>query len=133
MGIYDTMQYVRCPVATYVIGAAASMGAVLAAAGTPGKRFVLPHARVMIHQPLGGARGPATDLKIELDEMLRTQKQLYGLLGKHTGKSLEQITKDCDRNNWMDAQEAVSYGLADKVLEAMPEPSSPALRAREDS
>ena len=132
MGIYDTMQYVRCPVATYVIGAAASMGAVLAAAGTPGKRFVLPHARVMIHQPLGGARGPATDLKIELDEMLRTQKQLYALLGKHTGKSLEQITKDCDRNNWMDAQEAVDYGLADKLLEAMPESSSPSLRATED-
>jgi len=132
MGIYDTMQFVRCPVATYVIGAAASMGAVLAAAGTPGKRFVLPHARVMIHQPLGGARGPATDLKIELDEMLRTQKQLYALLGKHTGKSVEQITKDCDRNNWMDAEEAVNYGLADKVLEAMPESSSPALRATED-
>jgi ATP-dependent Clp protease protease subunit len=129
MGIYDTMQYVRCPVATYVIGAAASMGAVLAAAGTPGKRFVLPHARVMIHQPLGGARGPATDLKIELDEMLRTQKQLYELLGKHTGKSLEQITKDCDRNNWMDAEQAVDYGLADKILEAMPELPSPALRA----
>ncbi len=132
MGIYDTMQYVRCPVATYVIGAAASMGAVLAAAGTPGKRFVLPHARVMIHQPLGGARGPATDLKIELDEMLRTQKQLYALLSKHTGKSLEQITKDCDRNNWMDAEQAVNYGLADKLLEAMPEPSSPALRPREN-
>ncbi len=132
MGIYDTMQFVRCPVATYVIGAAASMGAVLAAAGTPGKRFVLPHARVMIHQPLGGARGPATDLKIELDEMLRTQKQLYALLGKHTGRSLEQITKDCDRNNWMDAQEAVNYGLADKVLEAMPESSSPSLRATEN-
>lgn len=132
MGIYDTMQFVRCPVATYVIGAAASMGAVLATAGTPGKRFVLPHARVMIHQPLGGARGPATDLKIELDEMLRTQKQLYALLGKHTGKSLEQITKDCDRNNWMDAQEAVDYGLADKLLEAMPESSSPSLRATED-
>jgi len=132
MGIYDTMQFVRCPVATYVIGAAASMGAVLAAAGTPGKRFVLPHARVMIHQPLGGARGPATDLKIELDEMLRTQKQLYALLGKHTGKSVEQITKDCDRNKWMDAEEAVNYGLADKILEAMPELSSPALRATED-
>jgi len=132
MGIYDTMQFIRCPVATYVIGAAASMGAVLAAAGTPGKRFVLPHARVMIHQPLGGARGPATDLKIELDEMLRTQKQLYELLGKHTGKPVEQITKDCDRNNWMDAQEAVDYGLADQLLEAMPETSSPALRSTEN-
>ncbi len=129
MGVYDTMQYVPCPVATYVIGMAASMGAVLAAAGTPGKRFVLPHARVMIHQPLGGARGPATDLKIELDEMLRTQKQLYEILARHTGKTLEQIERDCDRNNWMDAEQAVRYGLADRILQAMParEPA-PALR-----
>jgi ATP-dependent Clp protease protease subunit len=127
MGIYDTMQFVPCPVATYVLGAAASMAALLAAAGTPGKRFVLPHSRLMIHQPLGGAKGPATDIRIELDEMLRTQKQLYEVLAKHTGKSLEQISKDCDRNNWMDADEAVSYGLADKVLERMPE-APPALR-----
>jgi len=126
MGVYDTMQFVPCPVATYIIGAAASMGAVLAAAGSAGKRFILPHARVMIHQPLGGARGPATDLKIELDEMLRTQKQLYEVLARHTGKSLEQITVDCDRNNWMDAEQAVAYGLADKVLEVMP--VTPALR-----
>jgi ATP-dependent Clp protease protease subunit len=131
MGIYDTMQYVRSPVATYVIGAAASMGAVLAAAGTPGKRFLLPHARVMIHQPLGAARGPATELKIELEEMLRTQRQLYKLLSRHTHKSIEEITKDCDRNNWMDAEQAVSYGLADKVLQVMPEKSSPALRSTE--
>ena len=127
MGIYDTMQFVPCPVATYVLGAAASMAALLAAAGTPGKRFVLPHSRLMIHQPLGGARGPATDIRIELDEMLRTQKQLYDVLAKHTGKSVDQITKDCDRNNWMDADEAVNYGLADKVLERMPE-TTPALR-----
>lgn len=126
MGIYDTMQYVPCPVATYVIGVAASMGAVLAAAGTPGKRFILPHARMMIHQPLGGSRGPATDLKIEIDEMLRTQQHLYEVLAKHTGKSLEQITADCDRNKWMDAEESVAYGLADRILEAMPE--TPALR-----
>lgn len=126
MGIYDTMQFVPCPVATYVIGAAASMAAVLTAAGAPGKRFVLPHSRVMIHQPLGGARGPATDLKIELDEMIRTQKQLYGVLAKHTNKTFEQIENDCDRNNWMDAEQTVSYGLADKILEAMPE--QPSLR-----
>lgn len=129
MAIYDTMRFVPCPVATYVIGAAASMAAVLAAAGAPGKRFVLPHGRVMIHQPLGGARGPATDIKIELDEMLRTQRQLYNVLARHTGKSAEQITADCDRNNWMDAEQAVAYGLADKVLESMPEPASPALRS----
>lgn len=128
MGIYDTMQYVRCPVATYVVGAAASMGAVLFAAGTKGKRFVLPTARVMIHQPLGGAHGPATDIKIELDEMLRTQKQLYEILAKHTGKDVEQITKDCDRNNWMDAEQTVAYGLADKILERMPETGAPSLR-----
>ena len=128
MGVYDTMQYVRCPVATYVVGAAASMGAVLFAAGAKGKRYVLPYARLMIHQPLGGARGPATDIKIELDEMLRTQKQLYGILAKHTGKNVEQITKDCDRNKWMDAEETVAYGLADKILEAMPEAPPPSLR-----
>jgi ATP-dependent Clp protease protease subunit len=128
MGIYDTMQYVPCPVATYVIGAAASMAAVLSAAGTPGRRYVLPHSRIMIHQPLGAARGPATDLKIELDEMLRTQRQLYDVLGKHTGKSSEQISKDCDRNNWMDAEQSVAYGLADSILEALPEPATPALR-----
>jgi len=126
MGIYDTMQYVPCPVATYVIGVAASMAAVLVAAGTPGKRYILPHARMMIHQPLGGARGPATDLKIEIDEMLRTQRQLYEVLAKHTRKPVEQITADCDRNKWMDGAESVAYGLVDKVLEVMPEP--PALR-----
>jgi ATP-dependent Clp protease protease subunit len=127
MGIYDTMQYMRCDVCTYVVGAAASMAAVLFAAGAKGKRHVLPHARVMIHQPLGGARGPATDIKIELDEMLRTQRQLYGVLGKHCGKSSDEITKDCDRNKWMDADEAVAYGLADKILEVMPA-ERPALR-----
>ncbi len=130
MGIYDTMQYIQCPVATYVVGIAASMAAVLFAAGAKGKRYVLPNARVMIHQPLGGARGPATDIKIELDEMLRTQRQLYEILAKHTGKSVEQITKDCDRNKWMGAEETVDYGLGDKILELMP--SSPALRSEED-
>jgi len=129
MGIYDTMHYIRCPVATYVVGAAASMGAVLFTAGAHGKRFVLPHSRVMIHQPLGGARGPATDIRIEIDEMVRTQKQLYEVLAKHTGKKLEQIETDCDRNNWMDAEESVNYGLADKILEAMPEGGSPSLRS----
>lgn len=121
MGIYDTMQFVPCDVATYVIGMAASMAAVLTAAGTQGKRFVLPHSRVMIHQPLGGARGPATDLKIELEEMMRTQQQLYRILAKHTGKNYDAIVKDCDRNNWMDAEQTVAYGLADKTLEHMPE------------
>jgi ATP-dependent Clp protease protease subunit len=126
LGIYDTMQYVPCPVATYTLGIAASMAAVLASSGTPGKRFVLQHSRTMIHQPLGGARGPATDLMIEIEEMVRTQKHLYEVLAKHTGKPLEQIEQDCDRNKWMDAQEAIDYGLADKVLEAMPD--TPSLR-----
>ncbi len=121
MGIYDVMQFIPCPVATYVIGAAASMAAVLAAAGTPGRRFVLPHSRVMIHQPLGGAQGPATDIQIEIEEMIRTQKQLYRALAKHTGKNEEQITSDCDRNKWMDAEAAVAYGLADKIVEIMPD------------
>ncbi|MEI8189382.1 MAG: ATP-dependent Clp protease proteolytic subunit, partial [candidate division NC10 bacterium] len=131
IGIYDTMQFSPGQVATYVLGAAASMAAVLSAAGAPGKRFVLPHSRVMIHQPAGGARGPATDIKIELDEMMRTQKQLYQVLAKHTGRTPEQITQDCDRNNWMDAEETVAYGLADKVLEAMPETVPPSLRPAE--
>ncbi|MGE3181318.1 MAG: ATP-dependent Clp protease proteolytic subunit [Phycisphaerae bacterium] len=120
MGIYDTMQFIPCDVATYVTGAAASMAAVLTAAGTKGKRYVLPHSRVMIHQPLGGARGPASDLQIELDEMMRTQQQLYKVLAKHTGKDYDTITKDCDRNNWMDAEQSVAYGLVDKVLTRMP-------------
>lgn len=128
MGIYDTMQYIPCPVETYVIGAAASMAAVLFAAGRPGKRYVLPHSRIMIHQPLGAARGPATDIKIELDEMLRTQKQLYQVLARHCNKTVEQIEADCDRNNWMDAEQAVAYGIADKVLATMPEGQAPPLR-----
>ncbi|MFO0839510.1 MAG: ATP-dependent Clp protease proteolytic subunit [Phycisphaerae bacterium] len=127
MGIYDTMQYVPCDVATYTIGMAASMAAVLLAAGAAGKRYVLPHSRVMIHQPLSGARGPATDLKIELDETLRTQKQLYEVLARHTGKNYDQILKDCDRNKWLDADQTTEYGLADKILDAMPV-TSPALR-----
>lgn len=128
MGVYDTMQYIPCPVATYVVGAAASMAAVLFAGGAKGKRFLLPHSRVMIHQPLGGARGPATDIKIELAEMMRTQKQLYEALARDTGKSVDQITRDCDRNNWMDAEQSVAYGLADKVLLTMPKPETPSLR-----
>ena len=122
MAIYDTMQYLPCKVATYVIGAAASMAAVLGAAGAEGKRYILAHGRYMIHQPMSGARGPATDLKIELDEVLRTQKQLYTVLARHTGKSIEQIERDCDRNRWMDAEESIAYGLCDQMLEALPEP-----------
>jgi len=121
MGIYDTMQYLPCDVATYVIGAAASMAAVLGAAGAKGKRHILPNSRYMIHQPLSGARGPATDLQIELDEVLRTQKQLYAILSKHTGKDYDTIERDCDRNHWLDATESIDYGLCDRVLETLPE------------
>lgn len=133
MAIYDTMQYVPCNVSTYVIGVAASMAAVLAAAGAAGKRFVLSNSRVMIHQPLSGARGPATDLQIELDEVIRTQRQLYTILAKHTNKDYDTIEADCDRNKWMDAEESIAYGLVDRVLEALPEPGPRALRSdRED-
>jgi ATP-dependent Clp protease protease subunit len=132
MAIYDTMQFVPCDVSTYVIGAAASMAAVLAAAGTAGKRFILPNGRFMIHQPLSGARGPATDLEIELEEVLRTQKQLYHVLAKHTGKDYDTIERDCDRNNWMDAEQSIAYGLADQILEQMPEPGPRAIRQNEE-
>jgi ATP-dependent Clp protease, protease subunit len=132
MAIYDTMQFVPCDVSTYVIGAAASMAAVLAAAGTTGKRFILPNGRFMIHQPLSGARGPATDLEIELEEVLRTQKQLYHVLAKHTGKDYDVIEHDCDRNNWMDAEQSIAYGLADQILERMPEPGPRAIRQNEE-
>jgi ATP-dependent Clp protease protease subunit len=119
LAIYDTMQLVPCDVETYCLGNAASMGAVLLSGGTKGKRFVLPHARVMIHQPLIGGvmRGVATDLAIEAREMMRIRDLLYQILGRHTGKPFEQIKKDCDRNFWMSAQEAVAYGICDQIVE----------------
>jgi len=123
MAMLDTMQFVRCNVATYCIGMAASMGAVLLAAGTKGKRFALPNSRVMLHQPLlsGVLEGPATDLDIEAQELLRIRHKLYEFLADATGKSVEFIEKDCDRNKWLDAKEAVEYGMIDKVLDRMPE------------
>jgi ATP-dependent Clp protease, protease subunit len=120
LGIYDTMQYVTCDVATYCIGQAASMGAVLLAAGTKGKRNALPHSRIMIHQPLGGTRGTTTEILIRLKENLRIKKVLNEILTNHCGKSLDQIEKDTDRDNFMSATEALDYGLVDKVLERMP-------------
>ena len=123
MAMLDTMQFVRCKVATYCIGMAASMGAVLLAAGTKGKRFALPNSRVMLHQPLlsGVLEGPATDLDIEAQELLRIRHNLYEFLANATGKTVEFIEKDCDRNKWLDANEAVDYGMVDKVLDRMPE------------
>ena len=122
LAIYDTIQFVRPQVSTYCIGMSASMGAVLLAAGASGKRFVLPNARVLIHQPLvhGVLTGPATDLDIEAKEILRLRKSLYEILAKHTGKPVEQIESDCDRNKWLDAAEAVEYGCVDRILEHMP-------------
>ncbi|MGL4465384.1 MAG: ATP-dependent Clp protease proteolytic subunit [Planctomycetia bacterium] len=117
LGIYDMMQYVTCDVATYCMGQAASMGAVLLAAGEPGKRFALPNARVMIHQPAAGSEGTATDLEIHAREFQRLKRRLNGILLKHSGRSLEEIDRDTDRDKFMAADEAVTYGLIDKVVE----------------
>lgn len=116
MAIYDTMQYISCPVATYCIGQAASMGSVLLAAGAPGKRFALPNARIMIHQPLGGAEGQATDINIQAREILRIREMLNGILASHSGRAIEEINRDTDRDHFMSAQEAKAYGLIDEVL-----------------
>ena len=117
LAIYDTMQHVRCDVATTCIGLAASMGAVLLTAGEKGKRSVLPNAKVMIHQPLSGVQGQASDIEIEAREISRTKTQLSEMIAFHAGKTLDDIIRDSDRNNWMTAHEAVDYGLADKVLD----------------
>ncbi len=129
MAIYDIMHYLTCDVATYCIGMAASMGATLLAAGARGKRNALPHAEVMIHQVLGGARGPATDMLIRTNQLLRTKKVLNEILARHTGQPLERIERDTDRDNFMSAQEAMDYGIVDRVLERIPPgqiPSRPA-------
>lgn len=121
MAIYDTMQFLRCPVATYCVGQAASMAAVLLAAGAKGKRYALPHARVMIHQPLGGAEGQATDIDIQAREILKTRATLNGILASHTGRSIEEIARDTERDNFMGPEEAKAYGLIDDVLAKTPE------------
>lgn len=123
LGIYDTMQFIRPAVATYCIGVAASMGAVLLMAGTKGKRYVLPNSRVLMHQPLIGGvmQGPATDLGIQAKEMIRTRDRLYKLMVHHTGKEYDQIARDCERDKWLDAQESVDYGIADSILEHIPD------------
>ena len=116
LAIYDTMQYLRCDVATTCVGMAASMGAVLLTAGEKGKRNVLPHARVMIHQPLGGVQGQASDIEIEAQEILRIKHELTRILSDHSGRTHDEILKDSDRNKWMNADEAVKYGLVDQVM-----------------
>ncbi|HMO25068.1 MAG TPA: ATP-dependent Clp protease proteolytic subunit [Tepidisphaeraceae bacterium] len=125
-GIIDTMKFLRCDVATTCIGMAASMGACLLSAGTKGKRSVLGNAQVMLHQPLIGGvlQGPATDLGIEAKHMLRLRDRLYKLMSDYTGKSVETIHRDFDRNKWLFAEEAVEYGCVDKILERAPEPVS---------
>jgi ATP-dependent Clp protease protease subunit len=123
LAIYDTMQFLRCDVATYCVGQAASMAAVLLAGGKSGKRFLLTNSRVLLHQPeiAGILEGSATDLDIEAKEILRLRGRLYEILAKHTGQSAEKIEKDCDRNLWLEAKDAISYGLADRVLQKAPE------------
>jgi ATP-dependent Clp protease protease subunit len=126
LAIYDTMQFVSCDVATYCIGQAASMGAVLLAAGAKNKRFSLPNSRIMIHQPLAGMQGTAEEISIHLKEFQRTKRRLNEILIKHCGQTLDQIEKDTDRDRFMDPEEAVQYGLIDKVVDAMPSPVKPA-------
>jgi len=123
LAVYDTMQFLRCDVATYCIGQAASMAAVLLAGGKTGKRFLLTNNRILLHQPLitGILEGPATDLDIEAKEILRLRARLYDILAKHTGQKPEKVEKDCDRNLWLDAAEAINYGLADRILQKAPE------------
>ncbi len=116
LAIYDTMQFVKPDINTVCIGQASSMGALLLAAGTKGKRFALPNATVMIHQPLGGAEGQATDVEIRTRHLLATRERLYEILARHTGRTLEEIRRDCERDNFMTAEQAVAYGLVDKIL-----------------
>ncbi len=120
MAIYDTMQFIKCDVSTICIGMAASMGAFLLSAGTKGKRLALPHSEVMIHQPLGGARGQASDIQIQAEQILKTKATLNKILAENTGKPLEVIERDTDRDNYMTAEEALAYGLIDKVLTKRP-------------
>jgi len=116
LAIYDTMKFIQPPVSTLCLGMAASMGAFLLSAGAKGKRFALPNARIMIHQPLGGFQGQASDIRIHAEEMLKVKMQLNGLLASHTGKTIEEIERDTDRDNFMDPQQAQSYGLIDGIF-----------------
>jgi len=125
LAIYDTMQFVKCPVVTYCVGQAASMGAVLLAAGAAGKRYALPNARIMIHQPWGGAQGQASDIHIQAQEILRLRDRLNEILSHHTGKSLDVLSRDTDRDFFMSAAEASAYGLVDHVLQSKPSTDQP--------
>ena len=116
LAIYDTMQYIKCDVSTICMGMAASMGAFLLSSGAKGKRFALPNSEIMIHQPSGGSQGQATDIQIQAQHILRTKARLNRILAENTGKPVDVIEQDCERDNWMTAEEAVAYGLVDKVL-----------------
>ncbi|MBO4353476.1 MAG: ATP-dependent Clp endopeptidase proteolytic subunit ClpP [Clostridia bacterium] len=117
MAIYDTMNFIKCDVSTICVGMAASMGAFLLSAGAKGKRFALPNSEIMIHQPLGGTQGQASDIKIQAEHILKIRKKLNAILSEKTGKSIEEIERDTDRDNWLSADEAKEYGLIDKVIE----------------
>lgn len=117
MAIYDVMQYVKCDVSTICVGLAASMGSVILAGGTKGKRFALPHSKVMIHQPLWGAEGQATDIVIQAEEILKIKNMFIDLVANHTGQKRDQVEKDMERNKWMTAEEALKYGIIDKIIE----------------
>lgn len=123
MAIYDTMQFISCDVATYAMGMAASMGQFLLTAGAPGKRFALPHTRILMHQPSAGVGGTATDITIQAEAFLRSKRELAELIAKHSGQPVEQIEKDSDRDKWFTAPEACEYGLFDQVIERIPEAS----------
>jgi ATP-dependent Clp protease protease subunit len=116
MAIYATMQYIKPDVSTICVGMAASMGQVILTAGAKGKRYALPHSRVMMHQPLGGTQGQASDIEIYTREMIKIRESLYSVISKHTGQSVEKIMKDADRDNWMSSEEALNYGIIDKIL-----------------
>lgn len=118
LAIYDTMQFIKCDISTLCVGQAASMGAVLLAGGAKGKRFALPHSRVMIHQPLGGFQGQASDIDIHAREILKIREQLNSMLAEHTGQDIETIDKDTERDNFMSAEESAEYGMIDKVIES---------------
>src|SRR5258705_11716531 len=130
LAIYDTMQFLTCDMNTYCIGQAASMGAVLLCGGTKGKRYALPNSNIMIHQVLGGAEGPASDVEIRVRYMLKLKQRLNGIISKHTGRPVEQVEKDCDRDNFMSPDEAKAYGLVDEVVQSRKE--IPSLDAKKE-
>ena len=116
LAIYDTMQYISCPVSTISMGLSASMGSIILAWGEKGRRYALPHSEIMIHQPLGWAEGQASDIKLAAEHIVKTGKILYKILAKHTGQTVAQVEKDCDRDNFMSAEDALKYGLIDKII-----------------